>query len=87
MKSIKSTIYYQIPAFLRCPIFEKPGSAGNFFVSPAVLAWRRSVWKISGAPKLDAVLSFSLWPSGYVKITIENGTFTVDLPIQDGDFL
>ena len=25
-------------------------------------------------------------PSGYVKIAIEHGPFTVDLPIKDGDF-
>jgi hypothetical protein len=25
-------------------------------------------------------------PSGYVKIAFENGAFTVDLPIENGDF-
>ena len=28
----------------------------------------------------------SYWPSGYVKIAIENGPFMVDLPIKNGDF-
>ena len=39
-------------------------------------------------PKLMAMVStektFPL-PSGYVKITIENGPFIVDLPMKNGD--
>ena len=39
-----------------------------------------------GQPEAGASLSWSILPSGNVKIAIENTTFIVDFPIKNGDF-